>query len=125
MSFRLILEELTTKSRATGAIMLDSEGEMVDCYSTEKHHDLDAIGAHKGIILFLMRQVTANHGHSINGIQDDKLKSIGIKTTHGKILIRTLKEDYYVVVTMNGAGTLGQASYEAGRAADKLELEMG
>lgn len=125
MSFKSILEELTLKTKATGAIMLDVEGEMVDFYSTEKDHDLDAIGAHKGIILYLMRQVTSKHSTIISGIEDDELSYIGIKTSHGKILIQTLKENYYVVVTMNGAGTLGHAAYEANIAVHKLETEMG
>ena len=119
MSFKAILEELTIKSRATGAAMLDYEGEMVDCYSIEENHDLDVIGAHKGIIFNLMKHVTKQHNPL------DGLKSVGIKTANGKILIQALKEDYYVVITLNGTGTLGHASYEANLAADKLETEMG
>jgi len=119
MAFKQILAALTQKSRASGAIMLDWEGEMVEMYSIQDDLQLDAIGAHKGIIFSLMKEVAKNHD------PNDQVKTVTMKTTTYKIVLRALKDGYYVVIVMHRLAIMGQAIFELERASRLLEIEMG
>ena len=119
MPFKAILEELTIRAKAEGAIMLDWDGEAVDFFSDSADLELAEIGAHKGIILNMLKEVSTNH------TEGDRLKHIGITTTNYNLAISTLKDDYYILVTLKKGSLLGRAFYESRRAARKLEKEMG
>lgn len=119
MSFKDILKELTEKTGADGAIMLDHGGEAVERYSTSKELELDAIGAHKGIILNMLKEVAARH------VGSGEVKSVGITTKTTKLAIIPLKEDYFLLVAMDRKRPLGKTFFECRWAATKLEEEMG
>lgn len=119
MSFKDILKELTEKTGADGAIMLDHGGEAVDRYSTSKELELDAIGAHKGIILNMLKDVAARH------VGSGEVKSVGITTKTTRLAIIPLKEDYFLLVAMDRKRPLGRTFFECRRAVTKLEEEMG
>ena len=130
MPFKAILENLVEKTPgATGAIMLDWEGEAVADFSKSQGLDLSAIGAHKGIILNLTRDMLnrlsvrppeAGHDKVENGI-----KTIGIATEFTRIALSTIKQGYYLVVTLEKTRPFGRAFFETKKAIRDIEREMG
>jgi predicted regulator of Ras-like GTPase activity (Roadblock/LC7/MglB family) len=119
MAFKDILKNLAAKTGATGAVMLDREGEMVEHYATKKGLELDAIGAHKVIILNMVKDVASRHAGS------GPVKSVGITTKTTKLAITPLKEGYYLLLAMDRTRPLGKAVLECKRAVPRLEKEMG
>ncbi|MCK4738872.1 MAG: hypothetical protein KAT46_02890 [Deltaproteobacteria bacterium] len=120
MPFKTILKELTTTMDAQGAIMLDWEGEAVDSFSSEETLELDAIGAHKGIILNLIQQA----GKRVQRMGE--INTIGITTEKARIAISVLKDGYYILLIMDKAHKkfMGKAFMESKKAAKKLMAEM-
>ncbi|MBI5560234.1 MAG: roadblock/LC7 domain-containing protein [Deltaproteobacteria bacterium] len=122
MPFKKILKELTEKTGASGAILLDRDGEAVDSFVTSSGLELKAIGAHKGIILNMLKdaQNRANGGGEVC--------SIGITTKNARLAISAMKDGYYLVVTLereNGNGSFGKVFLEAKKAIGAIEREMG
>ncbi|MBI3753073.1 MAG: hypothetical protein HY266_03380 [Deltaproteobacteria bacterium] len=129
MPFKAILKTLVEKTRgATGAILLDWEGEAVADFSKISDIDLPAIGAHKDIILNRTRDaLTRLKGENMspNAFIGDGVKTIGISTELAKIALSTIKEGYYLVVTMEKNKPLGMAFFESKKAIKDIEREMG
>lgn len=120
MPFKTILKNIVEKTPgATGAILLDWEGEAVADFSISSNVDLPAVGAHKGIILNLTKDaLTRLKGE--NGV-----RTIGISTEIVRIALSTIKEGYYLVVTLEKTEPIGRAFFEAKRAIKDIEREMG
>lgn len=120
MPFKAILKNLVEKTPgATGAILLDWEGEAVAYFSTSLDLDLPIIGAHKGIILNLTRDALLN----LN--QTNSIKTIAISTELARIALATVKEGYYLIVTVEKSKPLGKAFFESRIAIKEIEREMG
>ena len=118
MPFKEILRDLAVRAHANGAMMLDWEGEAVDFYSTANDHDLNAIGAHKGIILNLVKEMVGRVKDS------DALSTIGISTDSSKLAIVPLKDGYYLILTVDKAEPLGRVFFECRKAMRRIEKEM-
>jgi len=126
MKFTRILKELTERVGATGAVMLDWEGEIVADYSTVEGLELDLIGAHHGIVLDIIKEASACHNEGFKAGAALRVLSVIILTGGVRLIITTLKDDYYLVVTMpRSKGLVARASYESRKATVKLEAEMG
>jgi len=120
MSFKAILENLVEKTPgATGAIMLDWEGEAVADFSKLQGMDLPVIGAHNGIILSLTRDALSRLKW------EDDIKTIGIATEFTRLALSTIKEGYYLVVTLEKTGPFGRAFFEIKKSIRDIEKEMG
>lgn len=118
MAFERILQELTGRAGANGAIMLADDGEVVASHSATEGLDIDLIGAHHGIILSIIKDASAR-----SDFRD--ILNVSITTDKNRLAISTLKEGYYLVLAMAKALPIGKALYESGRAARLLEEEMG
>ena len=139
MPFKAILKKLVEKTPgATGAILLDWEGETVADFSISPDIDLPVIGAHKGIILNLTRDALIRlKGENMSPpppvplIEGDKgggwdgVKTIGISTELAGVALSTVKEGYYLVVTVEKNKPLGMAFFESKKAIKDIEREMG
>ncbi len=129
MPFKAILKTLVEKTRgATGAILLDWEGEAVADFAKSPDIDLPAIGAHKGIILNLTRDaLTRLKGENMspNAFVGDDVKTIGISTELAGIALSTVKGGYYLVVTVEKNKPLGIVFFESKKAIKDIEREMG
>lgn len=120
MPFKAILKNLVEKTPgATGAILLDWEGEAVAHFAKSPDIDLPAIGAHKGIILNLARDAI------LNLKQASGVKTIGISTELAGVALSTVKEGYYLVVTVEKNKPLGIVFFESKKAIKDIEREMG
>ncbi len=120
MAFKTILRGLVERTPgATGAIMLDHDGEAVADYTPMTHLDLPVIGAHQGVILQMVKRVMA--GRSVH----DGAQHIGISTDLAKIAISTMQEGYSLVLLIERNRFLGRAFMESRKAVAELEQEMG
>lgn len=123
MPFRGILEDLTLRVGAEGAILLDWEGERVDAYSPNPEmqgHQLDVMGAHKGIILHLVTELVKEHQD-----KDDSVTSINISTDKKKVFLWSLVDGYYLLVTTDKNCFSGKVLNECRKTAKILTKEMG
>ncbi|MDH4226653.1 MAG: roadblock/LC7 domain-containing protein [Deltaproteobacteria bacterium] len=118
MPFKKILKELCDRTGAKGAIMLDWEGEAVDMYSTDANLELAALGAHKGIILNLLKEATQRVDNQA------VVEHVGISTSNSRIILHVLKDGYYVLLTMDRDKQLGRAMFETKKASKRLLAEM-
>ena len=118
MAFERILKELTDRAGANGAIMLANDGEVVASVAVEAGLDIDLIGAHHGGILDIIRDASARSDVK-------EIKSGSTKTDTNRLAISTLKDGYYIVLSMDKTLPIGKALYESDRAAKMLEKEMG
>ncbi len=118
MSFNEILKDLSTRAGASGAIMLDHEGEVVASHSDAPGLDIDLIGVHHGIILNIIRDASTR-----SDFKDVESVSISTRTT--RLAISTLKEGCYLVLAMGKHLPMGRALFESKRAVKRLEAEMG
>ena len=111
-------EVMSSVPGALGAILVDWEGEMVDQISRMDAFELKVIGAHKGIILNLMRQ-------SLHGIGASEVQEIIVTTDATQTLIMPITSDYFLVFTMErGDELLGRARFLLDRCASRLRREI-
>ncbi|MBI5970255.1 MAG: roadblock/LC7 domain-containing protein [Deltaproteobacteria bacterium] len=119
MPFTSILKNLAERSGATGAVMLDWEGEIVASYAGVERLELDLIGAHHGIILDIIKDAV-NKEKDSGGV-----KTVFITTDANRLAITSLKEGYYIVLTIPKTGLGVRAVYESNKAVARIEEEMG
>lgn len=118
MAFRELLARLVVAvPGARGAILADWEGEAVDQVGIMDDYELKVIGAHKGIILHNMREVVARLG-------DDRLNEVVITTGHAQMLVLPVNSDYFLVLALERAASLGRALFEARRCMQALQKEI-
>lgn len=118
MPFKSILKDLTAKSGASGAAMLDHDGEVVASYSGSAALDMDIIGAHHGVILNIVKDASGR-----NDIKD--VSAVSISTRKTRLTVSALKEGYCLVVAADRALPVGRAIFESKKAAKRIEREMG
>jgi len=117
MPFNAILKDLALRTRAQGAVMLASDGEIVAGHTESPNVEIDLIGAHHGIVLSAVRE-TGLHG-------DDDVRSVVISTRENHLIISTLKEGYFVVVVLDKRLSPARALFNVKKAARAIEEEMG
>jgi predicted regulator of Ras-like GTPase activity (Roadblock/LC7/MglB family) len=117
MPFRKILEEFSRKTGALGAAMLDYEGETVEASTVADDFELKTIGAHKGIILNMLKDISNR--------RNEALESVAIETARARLAIIPLKEGYYLLVALTRKTPVGKALFESRHAAELIKKEMG
>ena len=118
MPFKTILKELTEIiPGATGAILVDWEGEAVEYYCYHDDYELKLLAAHKVIILGRMKelQVTSDAGEFIDSI---------ITTGSQFIVTGAVGSDYCLVLTLDRSAVVGQALYCFRKSVKLLEKEI-
>ncbi|MBI5588219.1 MAG: roadblock/LC7 domain-containing protein [Deltaproteobacteria bacterium] len=118
MPFKAILQDLALKAGATGAIMLDREGEVVASCAQNDSLQIDLIGAHHGIILNIIQDASTRSDFP-------EVSSVSISTDSAKLSISSIKEGYYLVVALEKRRPIGKTLFESRRAIKKIEEEMG
>lgn len=118
MPFKRILNELVSAvPGADGAILADWEGEAVEQWCIHDDYELKLIGAHKGIILNLMREA-----HS--GMDLGVLRDAIISTENQRFIIGAIGPDYVLVMTLGRGAVVGRALYCFRRAVPLLAKEI-
>lgn len=119
MPFKKLLGDLVERvPGAQGAIIADWEGEAVDQVGLLDDYELKVMGAHKGILLYNMRDVAQRLG-------DDQLKEIVVTTELAQTLVLPVNDDYFLVFTLDRSDVLGRALFEARRCILALKKEIG
>jgi predicted regulator of Ras-like GTPase activity (Roadblock/LC7/MglB family) len=116
--FKRILTELVNAvPGATGAILVDWEGEAVEQFCHFDEFEMKVIGAHKGIILTRLR---ALH----DGLQLGELEDFMITAGNQKHLVAPVGPEYFLVMTMERSALSGLAQRMARLAVDQLKKEI-
>jgi len=101
MPFQRLLDKLARQVGGVQAVLLlDSEGEVAfQSGAQDDRHRL--IGAYQGIALTLARKTNARHG--VGGI-----RLITCRHRWGKVILRPLKDGYYLVVSLSPEARLAR-----------------
>ena len=102
---------------ALGAVFIDWEGESVDQFGHIPEFDIRIMGAHWGIILNQVKTITERHGLGLP-------TSIMLSNEQSDVIIRTITEDYYVVLALKKGAHLATALKELDRAVSAIETMM-
>ena len=118
MPFKSLLNRLLEEiPGALGAIIIDWEGEAVDQVARIEEYDIKVLGAHKGVILNLLRD-------ALSRIDSGELEEVLIRTGQNKTLIAPLNEDYYLVLTLGPESIAGRAAFKMRRCVNELRAEF-
>jgi predicted regulator of Ras-like GTPase activity (Roadblock/LC7/MglB family) len=118
MDFRAVLYDLVNRVPGTmGAILADWEGEAVERVARMDDYELRVTGAHQGVILDHLRGAVARIGA-------DRLQEIVITTDRSLTVVLPVTEEYFLVVFLDRAATLGRALFEARRCLARLLPEI-
>ncbi len=102
---------------ALGAIIIDWEGEAVDQAARIGEYDIKLLGAHKGIILNLLRQMLAR-------IDGGELEELIIRTDRSKILLAPLNQEYFLVLSLGAESIAAQGTYQLRCCIEALRSEF-
>lgn len=102
---------------AVGAIFADWEGESVEHYYAGPEDDIKLLGAHQGILLNSIGNLTGGNGTGA-------LRCMLVSTDAAKLVVRPLKEGYYMVLMLSPGSNGGLALRASETAARKLLAEI-
>jgi len=118
MPFKKVLKDLVENvPGAQGAIVADWEGEAVDHVSLIDDYELKVIGAHKGVILYNLREV-------VRRLDGGGLEELVISTEKTQTLVLPITDDYFLVLTLERGDVLGRALFESRRCVLRLKEEI-
>ncbi len=101
---------------AEGALLLDSEGEVVIQVGAGAYrHRL--IGAYQGISLSIARRIGARHGTGA-------VESLVCRYSRAALILRPLKDGYYFVLALAPGGILADAMRRAESARRLIDQEL-
>ena len=118
MPFKSLLTRLLEDvPGASGAIIVDWEGEAVDQVATTNEYEIKVLGAHSGIILTQLREALSRTDSGV-------LDVVVIRTDRNKILISPLTEDYLLMLQLGSGAIAALASYKMGQCVAALRSEF-
>ena len=100
---------------AEGALLLDSEGEVVVQVGGDFRHRL--IGAYQGISLAIARRIGTRHGTGA-------VESLTCRYSGAALVLRPLKDGYYFVLAMTPGGGLADAERRSESARRRIDQEL-
>src|SRR5262245_56462268 len=113
-SFAEILQDMVERiPGAVGAVFADWEGEAVDQFAHIPPVDIQLVGAHWGVVLHLA-------GERLRGAGVGEVEELWIESQNALVLVRTIADRYYVVLTARSGTHLGTARRELARSAQTL-----
>ena len=131
MPFNAILRRLTERTGASGAVLVDRDGEVVASHpgslrAGPEGLDMPLVGAHYAIVTERIREASSR---ALPGAGQPS--SALISTTGASVAISTVKDGLCLVVLTCGGGRLaggcggGRVLFESKRAVRLIEEEMG
>ncbi len=101
---------------AEGALLLDSEGEVVvQAGAGDFRHRL--IGAYQGIALAIARRIGTRHGTGA-------VKSLTCRYSGAALVLRPLKDGYYFVLAIAAGGDLADAVRRSESTRRRIDQEL-
>jgi predicted regulator of Ras-like GTPase activity (Roadblock/LC7/MglB family) len=118
MPFKMILNNLMESvPGATGAILADWEGEAVEQACLYDVFDLKVTGAHKGILLNLMKEAHQK-------VNAGELRHAVISTGNQHYLTGPIGTDYFLVMTLDKSAIVGLAIHHFQAAQGRMYKEI-
>lgn len=118
MPFKKILANLMDSvPGATGAILADWEGEAVEQCCLYEIYDLKVIGAHKGILLDLLKDAHRK-------LSAGELQHTVISTEKQHFLTGPIGADYFLVMTLDRSAIVGLAVHHFQAAIELMYKEI-
>ena len=118
MSFKTILTELVQSvPGATGAIIADWEGEMVDHVALMDDYELKLTAAHLGIILARMKELQGR-------LSADPRHEAVITLADQRVIVGPVGDDYSLVLTLGREAIAGRAIVRFRQVRDILMKEI-
>jgi predicted regulator of Ras-like GTPase activity (Roadblock/LC7/MglB family) len=117
MPFQALLDRLVgCVAGAQGAVLMDASGEVVfEAGDGDERHRL--IGAYQGIALVRLRNVREHC--DIGGV-----RHLYCRYTEGHVILRPLKDGYYLVLSLAPGANVGQALFRSAEARERLDAEL-
>lgn len=117
MPYRRILEDLLTQVRgARTALLLDAQGEVVvGAGEMDERHRL--IGAYQGIALGMATRTAVRFGTG-------PIHSLVSRHEQGAVVLATLRDGYYLVLSLGSEGLVPLAARCCDTAREKLDREI-
>ena len=117
MPYRVLLDGLLRSIRgADGALLVDATGEVVvEAGGSRDRHRL--IGAYQGILLGQVRRAVErlSTGHVIQLVW---------RYSAGSVIVRPLKDGYFLVVSLSPSANLGEALHRSAGARTRMNEEL-
>ncbi len=101
---------------AQAAVMMDSSGEVV-FQAGDGHERHRLIGAYQGIALLRLKSAAAS-------CETGSLHHVHSRYSGGQLILRPLKDGYYLVLSLRPDANLGQAIHRSGEAQQRLDAEL-
>lgn len=106
MPFKKVLGEIVESvPNATGAIIVDFDGECVQLVTKKDEYDLKVIGAYQVINFQSLKKAT------LDGLIENEANTLIIRTEDMDILTMRIDEDYYVSLVIEMDSSLSAAEY--------------
>ena len=102
---------------ALGAIFADWEGESVEYQYAGPEDDIKLLGAHQGILLGIINGVSGSYGMG-------EVRCVLVSAESAKLVVRPLKDGYYLVVMLGPYANGGLAIRAVEAAAAELMAGM-
>jgi predicted regulator of Ras-like GTPase activity (Roadblock/LC7/MglB family) len=117
--FKSILQDLVQSTAgATGAILIDWEGEAVEFYSpVTNEFDIKILGAHQNIIFNRIREIRQR-------VPSQAISNTVITTDQQHLILGAIGDDYTLVTTLERGAFVGRALVSVQRAMRLLEKEI-
>jgi predicted regulator of Ras-like GTPase activity (Roadblock/LC7/MglB family) len=117
MPYQRLLDSLVRSiDGARGALLLDANGEVV-VESGERHERHRLIGAYQGIALARARDVKDRYSTG-------DIRHIVCRYTDGQVVLRPLREGYYLVLALNASANVGQALHRSAETEERMNAEL-
>lgn len=118
MPFKMILNNLMDSvPGSTGALLADWEGEAVEQACLYDVFDLKVTGAHKGILLNLMKDAHQK-------MEAGELRHAVITTEKQHYMTGPIGDNYFLVMTLDKSAIIGLAIYHFQAAIDRMFKEI-
>jgi predicted regulator of Ras-like GTPase activity (Roadblock/LC7/MglB family) len=116
MPYQRILDELVRHTGAEGALLLDSEGEVVvEAGAKDERHRL--IGAYQGIGLAAVQR-------SVNRSSAGDIHYILCRYAGAAIIMRPLKDGYYLVLSVAPGPAVAVGVHRSAEVAARMNAEL-
>jgi predicted regulator of Ras-like GTPase activity (Roadblock/LC7/MglB family) len=117
MPYQSLLDALVRSvSGAQGAVLMDSQGEVV-IEAGDRHERHRLIGAYHGIALARLK----NGGERC---QLGAIHHVLYRYSGGNVILRPLKDGYYLVLTLAPLANLGQALYRSADTQVRVDSQL-
>ena len=118
MPYQTLLEELVRSvPGADGALMLDTTGEVVvEAGARDDRHRL--IAAYQGITLLIAQKTSTRYAAG-------EISQIVCRYTGGSLILRTLKDGYYLVMSLQPDAPLARAVHHSALIQARMNAALG